>query len=181
MFHFIASLLISVSFAGAPNSIYDIQVNDITGKPVSLGQYQGKVLLIVNTASKCGFTPQMKDLETIYKKYHDQGFEVLAFPSNDFKQDPADNTDISMFAKKNYEVTFPFFEKGKVSGDDKQPLYQFLTAQKSGFLFKEVQWNFEKFLVGRDGHVIDRWNSPTKPTSDSITKAIETALIAKSK
>jgi glutathione peroxidase-family protein len=176
MLHLMTIILFSLSFSKTPQSIYDVQVKDISGKPVAMSQYKGKVLLVVNTASKCGFTPQLKDLQALYKKYHDQGMEVLAFPSNDFKQDPAENSEIASFAQKNYEVTFPFFEKDHVTGDNKQPLYQILTEQKSGIVFKEVQWNFEKFLVGRDGKVIDRWNSKTKPSSDSIVKAVESAL-----
>ena len=178
MLHFLTIVLLSFSFAKAPESIYDVQVKDINGKPVSMSAYQGKVLLIVNTASKCGYTPQLKDLEALYKKYKSQGFEVLAFPSNDFKQDPAENKEIASFAQKNYEVTFPFFEKASVSGDNKQPLFQVLTQQKSGIIFKEVLWNFEKFLIGRDGKVIDRWSSATSPASDTIVKPIELALTA---
>ena len=143
MLHTLAIVLMTFSFAKTPDSIYDVQVRDITGKPVSMSEYKGKVLLIVNTASKCGYTPQLKDLEAIYKKYKKQGFEVLAFPSNDFKQDPAENSEIVSFAQKKYEVTFPFFEKNSVTGADKQPLFQILTQQKSGIVFKEVLWNFE--------------------------------------
>ena len=134
--------------------------------------------MIVNTASQCGYTPQLKDLETLYRKYKKQGFEVLAFPSNDFKQDPAQNSEIVSFAQKNYEVTFPFFEKGSVSGNTKQPLFQILTQQKSGAIFKEVLWNFEKFLISRDGKVIDRWNSSASPVSSEIIRPLEMALEA---
>lgn len=176
MLHLLTIVLLSFSFAKAPDSIYEVQVKDISGKSIPMSQYKGKVLLIVNTASKCGFTPQLKDLETLYKKYKSKGLEVLAFPSNDFKQDPAENSEIASFAQKNFEVTFPFFEKGSVVGDNKQPLYSVLTSQKSGFLFKEVQWNFEKFLVGRKGQVIDRWNSSTSPSSSGLVKAVEKAL-----
>lgn len=178
LYRALAILLLTFSISNAANSIYEVQVNDIAGKPVPMSQYKGKVLLIVNTASKCGFTPQLKDLETMYKKYKSQGLEVLAFPSNDFKQDPAENSEIASFAQKNYEVTFPFFEKAKVSGKDKQPLYQVLTDQKSGVIFKDVQWNFEKFLVGRDGKVIDRWSSMTSPSSKDVMTAVEKALSA---
>lgn len=170
---------LSASASTAPKSLYDIKVQGIDGKPVFMSQYKGKVLLIVNTASQCGFTPQLKDLESLYKKYKAQGFEVLAFPSNDFKQDPNSNNEILSYAQKNYEVTFPFFEKAPVAGSDKQPLYQFLTEQKKGVLFKDVMWNFEKFLVDRKGHVIDRWNSKKSPVSDDIVKAIEKSLAAK--
>jgi glutathione peroxidase len=172
-------LIAFTSNAKSIQSIYDIQVHDISGKPVPMSRYKGKVLLIVNTASKCGFTPQLKDLESLYKKYQSQGLEVLAFPSNDFKQDPAENSEIATFAQKNYNVTFPFFEKGSVTGDLKQPLYQALTNQKSGAIFKEVHWNFEKFLVGRDGKVIERWSSVTKPSSQDIVKKVEIALASK--
>ena len=176
MLHFLTIVLFFLSFAKAPTSLYDVKVNDISGKSIPMSQYKGKVLLIVNTASKCGYTPQLKDLETLYKKYRNQGFEVLAFPSNDFKQDPAESSEIASFAQKNYEVTFPIFEKASVTGELKQPLYHALTQQKSGIIFKEVQWNFEKFLVGRDGKVIERWSTPTSPTSKDVIKTLEKAL-----
>lgn len=163
----------------APKSLYDIKAQSIDGKPVPMSQYKGKVLLIVNTASQCGFTPQLKDLETLYKKYKSQGFEILAFPSNDFKQDPASNNEILSYAQKNYEVSFPFFEKAPVMGADKQPVYQFLTEQKKGILFKDVLWNFEKFLVDRKGQVVDRWNSKKSPASEEIVQAIEKTLAVK--
>jgi glutathione peroxidase len=178
MLNLLAIVLMSFSFAKAPDSIYEVQVKDISGKPVSMDRYKGKVLLIVNTASNCGYTPQLKDLEGLYKKYKSEGLEVLAFPSNDFKQDPSENSEIASFAQKNYEVTFPFFEKGSVTGETKQPLFQLLTQQKSGVLFKEVLWNFEKFLIGRDGKVISRWASNTSPSSIDIVKPLEAALAA---
>jgi glutathione peroxidase len=170
------ALFMSAVFANPPSSLYEIQAQSISGQPLSLSLYKEKVLLIVNTASQCGFTPQLRDLEIIYKKYKGRGFEVLAFPSNDFKQDPGENGQIASFAEKNYEVTFPFFAKGSVSGPQKQAVYAFLTSQKSGVLFKEVQWNFEKFLVDRNGRVLERWSSMTSPNSKSITEAIEKAL-----
>lgn len=175
----ILSLIIAQIAWTAPKSLYEIEVKDIAGKTVPLSQYKGKVLLFVNTASQCGFTPQLKDLEALYKKYKAQGFEVLAFPSNDFKQDPAANNEILTYAQKNYEVTFPFFEKGSVAGKSKQPVYDYLTEKKSGPILKDVSWNFEKFLVGRNGEVIDRWNSIKSPSSDDIVKAIEKALAQK--
>lgn len=166
----------SLAWSSVPKSIYEVQVKDIAGKSVPLSQYQGKVMLIVNTASQCGFTPQLKDLESLYKKYKSQGLEVMAFPSNDFKQDPKSNSEIHSYAQQNYEVSFPFFEKASVAGPDKQPLYQFLTDKKQGLIFKEVQWNFEKFLVGRNGEVLHRWSSKTSPSSDEVVKAVEQAL-----
>lgn len=157
-------------------NFYDLSANDIYGKKIHFTQYRGKVVLVVNTASKCGFTPQLKDLEALYKKYGAKGFIVLAFPSNDFRQEKDTNENVAKFAQKEYGTTFPFFEKGVVSGSQKQPVYQFLTEQKPGLLFREVSWNFEKFLVNRQGQVIERWNSMTSPDSDSVVKKIETAL-----
>ncbi|KHD88915.1 MAG: hypothetical protein OM95_07180 [Bdellovibrio sp. ArHS] len=148
----------------------------MSGKKVNFSTYRGKVVLVVNTASQCGFTPQLKELEDMYKKYADRGFVVLAFPSNDFKQEKADNTEVQKFAEKEYGITFPLFEKAPVSGDDKQPVYKFLTEKKPGLLFKDVSWNFEKFLINRRGQVVERWSSITKPSSDSLTKAVEKAL-----
>ena len=185
---FLVSLSSSVGFAeekmtsGAstsaekPQSFYELSANDISGKKVHFSTYRGKVILVVNTASQCGFTPQLKDLEALYKKYVDRGFVVLAFPSNDFKQEKGDNTEVQTFAKKEYGCTFPFFDKAPVTGKDKQPVYQFLTEQKPGLIFKDVSWNFEKFLVNRKGQVVDRWTSITKPSSDKIVDAIEKAL-----
>jgi glutathione peroxidase len=169
---------INFSFANETKhkSFFDFKVKDVQGKEVNLASYKNKVILVVNTASACGFTPQFKDLEELQKKYSSRGFTVLAFPSNDFKQDKGNNSEIEKFAKDKYQITFPIMDKNPVSGKEKQPVYQFLTDSKTGFLFKDVQWNFEKFLIGKDGQVIDRWNSMTSPQSDSIVKKIEAAL-----
>lgn len=180
MKHLFLLLLIALSaplaFAQSGKSFFDLSATDINGKTINFSTYRGKVVLIVNTASKCGFTPQLKDLETLYKKYGPQGFVILAFPSNDFKQETADNVGVKEFAAKEYGTTFPFFEKGPVTGKDKQPVYVFLSEAKPGLLFKDVSWNFEKFLVGRQGQVIDRFSSITKPSSSTLTHAIEQAL-----
>lgn len=160
----------------AVSSLFDFKVKNIKGKEIDLAQYKGKVTLIVNTASQCGFTPQMKDLQDLQTKYGPKGFSVIAFPSNDFKQDAGSNNEIEKFASDQYKITFPLMDKNPVSGDKKQPVYKFLTDSKSSFLFKEVKWNFEKFLVGKDGKVIARWSSMTSPASDEIVKKIETAL-----
>lgn len=164
------------SFADRAKNFFELSANSISGKKVNFSTYRGKVLLVVNTASQCGFTPQLKDLEELQKKYASQGFMVLGFPSNDFKQEKGDSSQVQSFAEKEYGITFPLFDKAPVTGADKQPVYQFLTENKPGLLFKEVSWNFEKFLVDRHGKVIERWNSITKPTSGTITKAIEKAL-----
>ncbi len=173
------SSLVSSNIALAedtPKSFFDLSAKDIRGKTVHFSQYRGKVVLVVNTASQCGFTPQLKDLETLFKKYKDQGFIVLAFPSNDFKQDPAENEKLHTFAKEEYGTTFPFFDKAPVKGPQKQPVYAYLTNAKPGVLFSEVSWNFEKFLINRKGEVIERWNSITAPASSGVVKKIEKAL-----
>lgn len=157
-------------------NFFDLSAQSIAGKKVNFSTYRGKVVLVVNTASACGFTPQLAELEALYKKYADRGFVVLAFPSNDFKQEKAENSDIQAFAKKEYQTTFPFFEKAPVRGADQQPVYQYLTTQKPGLLFKDVGWNFEKFLINRRGEVIERWSSITKPSSGVVTRTIEKAL-----
>lgn len=171
-------LAASSSSAEAPKNFFELSANTISGKKVNFSTYRGKVVLVVNTASQCGFTPQLKDLESLYKKYADRGFIVLAFPSNDFKQEKAANEEVRQFAEKEYGITFPLFEKAPVTGKDQQPVYQFLTTQKPGLLFKDVAWNFEKFLINRRGEVVERWSSITKPSSDSMVKKIETALDA---
>ena len=137
---------IKMSSSNSAKNLYEYKVKDIAGKDHDLAQYKGKVTLIVNTASACGFTPQMKDLQDLQTKYGPQGFTVIAFPSNDFKQDTGSNQDISKFAHDQYKVTFPLMDKNPVSGEGKQPVYKFLTESKSGILFKDVKWNFEKFL-----------------------------------
>jgi len=157
-------------------SIYNFTVKDINKKDVKLSDYKGKVLLIVNVASKCGYTPQYKGLETIYKKYKLEGFEILAFPCNDFgKQEPGTNKEIKNFCELTYNVTFPLFNKIKVLGDEKEPLYKLLTDNpvtgKSN-----VKWNFEKFLIDRNGNIVKRFRSMAKPEGKKITEAIETEL-----
>ncbi len=175
---FLICLIFTGVFARAevPNNFFELSADSLSGKKVQFSTYRGKVVLVVNTASQCGFTPQLKELEDLYKKYANRGFVVLAFPSNDFKQEKGDATTIQQFAEKEYGITFPIFDKGPVTGKDKQPVYQFLTAQKPGLLFKDVAWNFEKFLINRKGQVIERWSSITKPSSDAIVKEIEKAL-----
>ncbi|MBK9322450.1 MAG: glutathione peroxidase [Bdellovibrionaceae bacterium] len=164
------------STSAGPKSFFELSATDISGKKIHFSQFRGKVVLVVNTASECGFTPQLKDLEDIYKKYLNKGFIVLAFPSNDFHQEKQDNPEILKFTQKEYKISFPLFDKGPIRGKDKQPVYQFLTDQKPGVLFKDVTWNFEKFLINRQGQVVDRWSSMTSPSSNSILNRIELAL-----
>lgn len=160
----------------APKTFFDLSAKSIEGKDINFSTYRGKVILVVNTASQCGFTPQLKELEELHKKYAARGFVVLGFPSNDFKQEKGDNSQVQSFAAKEYGITFPLFDKAAVTGPAKQPVYQFLTENKSGLLFKEVAWNFEKFLINRKGEVIERWSSITKPSSKSVQSAVEKAL-----
>jgi glutathione peroxidase len=138
-------------------SVYDYIVQTASGKEQALAEYQGKVLLIVNTASKCGFTPQYGELQNLYDQYHDQGLEILAFPCDQFAhQEPGTNEEIQSFCQLNYGVTFPVFAKIDVNGSKAHPLYQYLRSQQGGLLGDSIKWNFTKFLVGRDGNVVSR-------------------------
>lgn len=145
-------------------SIYEFIVEDITNKEVFLKHYEKKVLLIVNTASKCGFTPQFQELELLYKKYQSEGLEILGFPCNQFlNQDPRENHEINQFCKLNYGVTFPMFAKVDVNGEKEAPLFRFLKEEQQGFAGKKIKWNFTKFLVDRQGNVVDRYGPNVKP------------------
>jgi len=158
------------------NNISDISVMDMNGDTVKLSSYSGKVLLIVNVASKCGNTPQYEDLEEIYKTYKSKGFEILAFPCNDFgNQEPSSNEEIKNFCTTNYGVTFKLFDKINVKGDNKVPLYKKLT-DNSITGTSEIKWNFEKFLVSKDGSIVARFPTKVKPTDSVITDFIEKEL-----
>lgn len=144
--------------------IYDFTAKDSFGDERSLSEYKGKVLLIVNTASKCGFTPQFEGLEKLYEELGEQGLEILGFPCNQFAgQDPGSNEEIQSFCKLNYGVTFTIFEKINVNGPDVHPLYKFLKEQKGGILGRQIKWNFTKFLVDREGNVIERYAPAVEP------------------
>jgi glutathione peroxidase len=159
----------------AATSVYDFTMQDIDGKSVPLSEYKGKVALIVNVASKCGYTPQYEGLEALYKRFKDKGFVVLGFPANNFMgQEPGTNAEIKEFCSLKYNVTFPMFAKISVKGADIHPLYEYLTknANPAG----DVQWNFNKFLIGKDGAIIARYASGVKPESAEIIAAIEKAL-----
>ncbi len=160
-------------------SIYDIAVKDIDGKDTTLAAYKGKVVLIVNVASHCGFTPQYKSLEAVYKKYKDQGFVVLGFPCNQFGgQEPGTNEEIKQFCTSKYDVTFPLFDKIDVNGANRHPLYVLLAGETSPFP-GNIKWNFNKFLIGKDGKILNRFDSKITPDSAEATPAIEAALAAK--
>ena len=158
------------------SNIYEYQATRITGEVSPIADYKGQVLLIVNTASKCGFTPQFTGLEAIYEKYKDQGFAVLGFPCNQFlNQDPGSEAEISSFCSLNYGVSFPMFAKIDVNGPGAHPLFQHLAAEAPGLLGShKIKWNFTKFLVSRDGRVLDRYAPTTKP--EDLVKDIEKAL-----
>lgn len=157
-------------------NIYDISVKDMDGKYVSLADYKGKVLLIVNVASQCGYTVQYEGLQKLYEQNKDKGFEILAFPSNDFGgQEPGTNEEIKQFCESKYNVTFKLFDKVKVLGDDKNLLYSRLVnnAPSSG----DIDWNFEKFLVDKNGNIVGRYKSKVKPDSEELVSAINAELV----
>jgi glutathione peroxidase len=157
-------------------NVFDFQATSLDGKPVDLAQYRGKVLLIVNTASKCGFTPQYQGLETVYRELHGRGLEVLGFPCNQFgSQEPGSEAEIGDFCEKNYGVSFPMFAKVDVNGDNAHPLWKHLKGEAPGVLGTEgIKWNFTKFLIGRDGKVAKRYAPTTKPEeiADDIEKLL---------
>jgi glutathione peroxidase len=171
----------AVSRDGKPAGPLDFTVKDINGKDANLGQYKGKVVMIVNVASKCGFTPQYEQLEAVYKKYQDKGLIILGFPANNFNaQEPGTDEQIEAFCKSKFGVTFPMMSKISVLGDDKAPLYKFLTEkQTAGDFAGEIGWNFNKFIVDRNGNLIARYNSKVKPDDKLVTDEIGKALAAK--
>jgi len=155
--------------------VYDFTVTTMMGLPKSLRDYEGKVLLIVNTASRCGFTPQFAGLQALYEQYRDQGLEILGFPCNQFmNQDPGSNEEIQNFCRLNYGVTFPMFAKIDVNGSHADPLYKYLTQQTKGFLGGAIKWNFTKFLVDRHGRVLKRYAPTVEPAE--LAADLEAAL-----
>ncbi|OOM81314.1 hydroperoxy fatty acid reductase gpx1 [Clostridium sp. BL-8] len=143
---------------------YDFSANKMNGQEIKMEEFKGKVVLVVNTASKCGLTPQFKELEELYKEYKDRGFEILGFPCNQFaKQDPGTNKEISEFCLINYGVSFTMFEKIDVNGDNAHPLYKYLKNEAKGILNKEIKWNFAKFLIDSEGNVVKRYAPITTP------------------
>jgi glutathione peroxidase len=169
-------LTITLNAGETMKTFYDFNVKNIAGKTISLSDYKNKVVLVVNVASKCGYTPQYEGLEKLYKTYKTQGFEILGFPCNQFRnQEPGTAKEIQNFCKVNFGVTFPLFAKIDVNGDNADPLYVYLKKQAPGFLGTEgIKWNFTKFLIDRNGNIITRYGSSTKPAE--IAKDIEKLL-----
>ncbi len=159
-------------------SIYDFSVEDAQGRQQSLAQYRGKVLLVVNTASQCGYTPQYKGLQALYEQWHEKGLEILAFPCNQFGgQEPEENSVIQQFCQRNYNVQFPVFAKINVNGPEAHPLYKYLRSQKKTILGENIPWNFTKFLVDQNGNVLRRFDPSFEP--EKIGKEIEKLLANK--
>lgn len=176
------AVLLTINFAAnkkgeeMPNNIHDVTVKDMTGNEVSLSEYKDKVLLVVNVASECGYTKQYAGLQELYEKYKGHGFEILAFPCNDFGgQEPGTNEQIQEFCTSTFGVEFPLFDKIKVLGEDREPLYEKLinnpTTEQG-----DVNWNFEKFLISKDGNVIERFRTKVEPLSDEVVNAVESEL-----
>jgi len=163
-----------------PQSIYDIVVRQIDGNEISLSQYRDKVLLIVNVASRCGFSSQYQGLQNLYVRYREQGLEILAFPANNFLgQEPGTNEEIQTYCSVNFDVTFPLFAKISVRGKDIHPLYRYLTQKDTNPNFAgKITWNFNKFIIDRNGIIVGRFGSLTKPENKKIIKTLEKALAA---
>ena len=182
MIRFVALLFVfGTMFAAtnAPKSVYDFTLDSIDGQPVSLGSYKGKVLMLVNVASKCGYTPQYTALESTYEKYRDRGLVIVGIPANNFGgQEPGTNQEIKTFCTRNFKVSFPMMSKVSVKGSDQTPLYQYLTgkANPNPKTSGEIQWNFTKFLVDRNGNIVARFEPATTPDAAEVTAAIEQAL-----
>jgi glutathione peroxidase len=175
----VIAMLMGAASVMAETKLQDISLKDIDGKATSLKNYDGKVLLVVNVASKCGLTPQYKALEAVHQKYKDKGFTVLGFPCNDFgSQEPGSNEEIKEFCSSKYSVTFPMFDKLHVKGPEQHALYTALTGPGSQYP-GDIKWNFGKFLIGRDGKVIKRFEPKTAPDSPEVTQAIEAAIAQK--
>jgi len=161
----------------AASGIYSFTLNSIDGQPAPLADYKGKVVLLVNVASKCGFTPQYSALEATYEKYKSQGFVILGFPANNFgAQEPGTNEEIKTFCSRKYNVTFPMYAKISVKGEDQAPLYSYLTKDTGPGITGDIKWNFTKFLVNRNGNVVQRFESAVTPDSPEMVAAIEKQL-----
>lgn len=173
----LGAILMMAASLSAGSGLYSFTLNSIDGKPAPLAEYKGKLILLVNVASQCGYTPQYSALESIYEKYKDRGFVILGFPANNFgAQEPGTNEEIKTFCTRKYNVTFPMYAKISVKGADQAPLYSYLTKETGSGITGEIKWNFTKFLVDRDGKVIQRFEPAVTPDSKEVTSAIEKNL-----
>ena len=171
------ALLTMATVLSAASGLYSFTLNSIDGKPAPLADYKGKVALLVNVASQCGYTPQYAPLESVYEKYKDQGFVILGFPANNFgAQEPGTNEEIKTFCNRKYNVTFPMYAKISVKGADQAPLYSYLTTQTAPGISGEIKWNFTKFLVDKNGNVVKRFEPAVTPDSKELVSAIEAEL-----
>jgi glutathione peroxidase len=171
------ALLIMASSLFAASGIYSFSPNSIEGNPVPLADYKGKVVLVVNVASQCGYTPQYSALEAVYEKYKDRGLVILGFPANNFgSQEPGTNEEIRTFCTRKYSVTFPMYAKISVKGADQSPLYSYLTKETGPGVSGDIKWNFTKFLVDRNGKVVQRFEPEVTPDSKEVVAAIEKQL-----
>jgi glutathione peroxidase len=176
---FAALTMVTALTASAAQTVLDVPVKNIDGKDTSLKEYKGKVMLVVNVASKCGYTKQYTGLEAIQQKYKAKGFTVVGFPCNQFGgQEPGTNEEIKQFCSSKFNVTFPLFDKIEVNGANRHPLYTMLAGKDSPFP-GDIKWNFNKFLIGKDGKILKRFDSKVTPESPEMTAAIEAALAAK--
>lgn len=175
LYNFILVLLMATTISGSP--LYDYTVTNIAGKEVSMNNYKGNVIMIVNTASECGFTPQYAELQELYEEYKDKGLVVLGFPSNNFgNQEPGTDKDIKEFCDINFNITFPLFSKTAVKGEEQHPLFSYLTNLENENFKGEIGWNFEKFLISRDGNLKYRFKSEESPKSEDVLKAVRQLL-----
>lgn len=172
-----ASIPAAISNESEAKSVHDFKVKDINGKEVKLDAYKGKVLLVMNVASKCGYTKQYTDMQALHKEYKDKGLVVMGFPANNYgQQEPGTDAEIKEFCTTKFNVTFPMFSKVSVLGEDQAPLFKYLTSLENPDFKGDIKWNFEKFLIGKDGKLLHRFRSKDTPTGEAIKKAVEAAL-----
>ena len=169
--------LVTMATQASAASLYDFTLPSLEGKPMPIADFKGKVILMVNVASRCGYTPQYKALESVYEKYKDKGFVILGFPANNFgAQEPGTNEEIKTFCSRTYNVSFPMYSKVSVKGDDETPIYNYLTKSAKPDIAGDIKWNFTKFLVDRNGNVVHRFEPAVTPDSPEVIAAIEQLL-----
>jgi len=177
LFILLSMIMMTTTTSNQNDSIYDFKTDNIDGEQISLSEYQGKVILIVNVASKCGYTPQYEGLQNLFEEYKEQDFVILGFPANNFSgQEPGSNEEIKQFCKLEYGVDFPMFSKVSVKGDDQADLFKYLTEQPNPDFTGDIKWNFEKFLINKEGFLTRRFRSDVEPESDELVGAVKEEL-----